>query len=95
MLLIVTNSDVKNLDLLLYYIFRSPSELINWLKPLFKLDTKTQRGFMACIKLDDLEMALGVENILLEIKLATLQYYFEMCQYQYEVNTIYLSHLSC
>lgn len=50
---------------------------------------------MACIRLNDLEMALGVENILLVIKLATLQHYFEMCQYKFEVNTINLSHFSC
>lgn len=69
--------------------YRSPSELMNWLKPLFILDTKTQRSFMACIKLDDLEITLSEENILLEIKLATMQHYFEICQYGSQVLYIY------
>lgn len=40
---------------------------------------------MACIKLDYLEVTLSEENILLEIKLATMQHYFEICQYYSEV----------
>lgn len=56
------------------------------MKPLFMLDTKTQRGFMACLKLEDIEIALTEETILLEIKLATLQYYFIVCRYSREVN---------
>jgi hypothetical protein len=48
------------------------------LKPLFKLDTRTQRGFMACVHWSHLEIAMREENILLEVKLATLQYYFEI-----------------
>lgn len=63
-----------------YVFFRSPYELMNWLKPLFILDTKIQRSFMACIKLDDLETTLVEENISLEIKLATMQHYFEICK---------------
>lgn len=58
-------------------LFRSASELMTVLRPLFKLDTKTQRGFMACVKWEDLEMATREENILLEIKLATLHHYFD------------------
>lgn len=45
---------------------------------------------MACIKLDDLEITLSEENILLEIKLATMQHYFEICQYGSEVLYIYI-----
>lgn len=40
---------------------------------------------MACLKLDDLEMALTEETILLEIKLATMLYYFKVCRYEYQV----------
>lgn len=58
---------------------------MHMMKPLFMLDTKTQRGFMACLKLDDIEMALTEETILLEIKLATLQYYFNVCRYSSQV----------
>lgn len=68
-----------------YVLFRSPYELMNWLKPLFILDTKIQRSFMACIKLDDLETTLIEENISLEIKLATMQHYFEICKYDSQV----------
>lgn len=68
-----------------YVFFRSPYELMNWLKPLFILDTKIQRSFMACIKLDDLETTLIEENISLEIKLATMQHYFEICKYDSQV----------
>lgn len=45
---------------------------------------------MACIKLEDLEITLSEENILLEIKLATMQYYFEICQYRSQVLYIYI-----
>lgn len=43
---------------------------------------------MACLKLDDLEMAFTEETILLEIKLATMLYYFKICrlEYEYQVN---------
>lgn len=51
---------------------------MNVLRPLFKLDTKTQRGFMACVKWEHLEMATREETILLEIKLATLHHYFDI-----------------
>lgn len=40
---------------------------------------------MACLKWEDLEMAMREENILLEIKLATLQHYFEIANYSLEV----------
>lgn len=49
---------------------------------------------MACIKLEDLEITLSEENILLEIKLATMQYYFEICQYRSQVLYIYIFLLS-
>lgn len=43
---------------------------------------------MACLKIEDLEEALKEKNILLEIKLATLAYYFKTCQEKYEVSII-------
>jgi hypothetical protein len=52
--------------------------MLTLLKPLFELDTKTQRGFMACLNWNDLESAMREESILLEIKLATLQHFFEI-----------------
>lgn len=39
---------------------------------------------MACLKLDDLEKPLMEETILLEIKLATMLYYFKVCRYEHE-----------
>lgn len=44
---------------------------------MFELDTKTQRGFMACLGLDKLAFVMKEKTILVEIKLATLQHYFE------------------
>lgn len=58
------------------------------MKPLFKLDTQTQRSFMACVKLEELEIAIQEENISLEIKLATVLYYFKTCEYKTEVSII-------
>lgn len=59
------------------------------MRPLFMLDTKTQRGFMACLKFEDLEMAMREQTILLEIKLATLQHYFEIASYCSDVRISY------
>lgn len=36
---------------------------------------------MVCLKLDDLDMVMSEENILIEIKLVILYYYFENCYY--------------
>lgn len=58
---------------------------MNVMKPLFKFDTQTQRSFMACLKLEDLEIAIKEKNILLEIKLATLVFYFKACKNNHEV----------
>lgn len=58
------------------------------MKPLFKLDTKTQRSFMACLKIEDLEVAFKEKNILLDIKLATLAYYFKICKRKDKVSII-------
>lgn len=66
-------------------LFRSAVDLMRVMRPLFILDTKTQRGFMACLKWDDLEMAMREEHILIEIKLSTLQHYFEIAKYPLEV----------
>lgn len=82
------------MGLLLNFVFeicRPPSELMNWMKPIFKLDTKTQRSFMACLKLDDLDMVMNEKNIFVEIKLATLHHYFENCLQQ-EVRLISIIH---
>lgn len=69
--------------------FRPPADLLRMLIPLFKLDTKAQRGFMACISLENLELVMKEETILLEIKLATLLHYFENVKSEKEVGTIY------
>lgn len=36
---------------------------------------------MVCLKLDDFDMVMSEENILIEIKLVILYYYFENCYY--------------
>lgn len=41
---------------------------------------------MACLKIEDLEVAFKEKNILLEIKLATLAYYFKTCKRKDEVS---------
>ena len=59
---------------------------------MFRLDTKTQRGFMACLTPEMLEVVMGEETILLEIKLATLQHYIETVRYIREVGCTHYYH---
>ncbi|XP_062570766.1 E3 ubiquitin-protein ligase RNF213-like isoform X2 [Saccostrea cucullata] len=67
---------------------RSIPDMISLLKPLFILDTKTQRGFMACLDYQDLEWAMMEESILIEIKLATLLHYFDDAKYSSQMDNL-------
>lgn len=73
------------LDVRFILTCRSLPEMMSLLKPLFEFDTKTQRGFMACLNWEDLQLAMREESILLEIKLATLQHFFEISEFSDQV----------
>lgn len=64
---------------------RSLSDVMNMMKPLFRLDTKSQRTFMACLNFDDLALAMQERDILIETKLATLQHFFGLAEYSRQV----------
>ena len=66
---------------------------MNLVKPMFNLDTKTQRGFMACLTPVMLGDVMREESIVMEIKLATLQHYIETVYSSKEVGLVQLHFL--